>query len=73
MLRNLAAEMARSGVAIGTVAQTIKKSKRKVKDTIDGKYSFNVDEAFEIRDELFPGMALEYLFARDAKAEEKGA
>ena len=65
MLRNLQAEMARNGVSAALVATTIGKSERTVKDTIAEKYQFGIFEAFAIRDNLFPGMTLEYLFVRE--------
>ena len=68
MLGNLMAEMARSGVQANTIAQAIRKSERTVKDKVSGKYEFGIYEAFAIRDRFFPGMTLEYLFARDDRS-----
>lgn len=65
MLRNLQAEMARSGVTVGAVSKSIGKSDRKVRDTLAGRYQFGVYEAFTIRDTFFPGLTMEYLFARE--------
>ena len=65
VLRNLQAEMTRSGVSVGAVSKSIGKSDRKVRDTLAGRYQFGVYEAFKIRDTFFPGLTMEYLFARD--------
>ena len=62
MLRNLKAEMTRSGVCSAALARTIHKSDRAVRDKLAGKTEFTVSDAILLRDTLFPSMSLEYLF-----------
>ena len=64
MLQNLRAEMARCGVSTEDIAKAIEKSDRSVRDKLCGKYVFTLPEGVKIRDQFFPGMALEYLFAK---------
>lgn len=64
MLSNLRAEMIRYNVSIAKIAQVIGKTDRSVRDKVNGKYEFSVPEAGLIRDTFFPGMSLEYLFAK---------
>lgn len=63
MLSNLQAEMARRRIRAVAVAAVIHRSTRTVSDKINGKVQFTVDEAFTVRDSLFPDLSLEYLFA----------
>ena len=64
MPRNLKAEMVRYSVTAMNVAEAIGKSDRAVRDKLDDKTPFDVNEAFTVRDRFFPGMTLEYLFSR---------
>lgn len=64
MLSNLRAEMARFNVSPADIAKEIGKSDRCVRDKISGKTDVSVPEAMGIRDRFFPGLSLEYLFAR---------
>lgn len=68
MLKNLQAEMVRNGVQVASIAKTIKKSDRTVRDKIGGRYEFTIPEAFAIRDAYFSGMTLEYLFNAEVDA-----
>lgn len=63
MLSNLQAEMARHRICAAAIAAVIHRSTRTVSDKINGKVQFTVDEAFTVRDSLFPDLSLEYLFA----------
>lgn len=67
MLNNLRAEMKRSGLNSLNIARVIGRSDRAVRDKISEKSQFDVYEAMSIRDELFPGMTIEYLFEREAR------
>lgn len=67
MLSNLKAEMARTGVSVDDVAAETGKSCRTIRNRIKGKVKFPIDEAMDIRDKFFPGMDLEYLFARSER------
>lgn len=64
MLSNLKAEMARADVTICAVAKVIGKGERTVRERIKGNGYFSVPDAIAVRDAFFPGMGLEYLFAR---------
>ena len=65
MLSNLRAEMARANVTVAEIAAVSGKSHRTISDRIKGKGQFPIQEAIEVKNIFFPGMALEYLFARD--------
>lgn len=64
MLSNLKAEMARANVTIPAVAEAIRRSDRTVRERIKGHGCFSMPDAVAVRDTFFPGMDLEYLFAR---------
>lgn len=64
MLSNLKAEMARSNVTVAEIASISGKSYRTISDRIKGKGQFPIQDAIEVRNAFFPGMELEYLFAR---------
>lgn len=66
MLRNLCAEMARHNVTIRDIRRSIGKTERTAREKVNGKTDFTFPEAVRVRDDYFPGMTLEYLFARDA-------
>lgn len=65
MYKNLRAEMARGDVTTVNIASAIRKTERSARDKINGKSDFTLTEICAIRDTFFPGMRLEYLFARD--------
>lgn len=65
--KNLRAEMARERVTIGAVADLIGRTRDTVANKIDGDSNFTIEEAQEIRDKFFPGLTLEYLFAKEAE------
>lgn len=68
MLSNLKAEMVRYGISTEMVRAVINKTDKTTRDKINGKSDLYLSEAMKIRDELFPGMSLEYLFAPNEKA-----
>lgn len=68
MLNNLSAEMKRNGLNSVRLANAIRKTDRAVRDKISGKSQFDIYEAMSIRDQFFPGMTLEYLFARQTES-----
>lgn len=68
LLKNLSAEMARYGVSTNDIGMIIGKSERTARDKIKGQYQFSISESILIRDKLFPGLALEYLFANSNEA-----
>lgn len=65
MLRNLKAEMARSGVSTEMIMEVLGKSDKTTRDKINERSSIYLHEAWKIRDALFPGMSIEYLFQSD--------
>lgn len=65
MLHNLCAEMARHEIKTSDISRVIKKTDRSVRLKISGENAFTMPEAVAIRSELFPDMALEYLFAQN--------
>ena len=62
-MKNLLAEMARSGVQIQDIQNLLGCTDRTVRNKLDGKTEFSVNEALKIRNALFPGLRVEYLFA----------
>lgn len=72
MRNNLVAEMARARVTRIDLGTVINKNPKTVGEKIKGNYEFSLGEAQAIRDEYFPGLALEYLFADtpDGEAEQ---
>ncbi|MFB6364512.1 XRE family transcriptional regulator [Paenibacillus elgii] len=63
--RNLRAEMARNGVTIQQLANSLGVRFATVSDKINGKSRFFCDEAFYIRRNFFPNCSFEYLFDPD--------
>ena len=64
MLRNLKAEMARNEITAKDIHKVIGKSEKTARAKIEGETPLSLPEAFAIRDQLFPGLSLEYLFER---------
>lgn len=69
MLSNLRAEMTRHGVTAGDLARVTGRTDRCIRDKISEKRDFTFPEVLAIRDNLFPGLSLEYLFANNGVAE----
>lgn len=72
MYRNLLAEMARKSLSKRDIAKTLNREGRTVRNRFSGKAPFTIPEAFAIRDALFPGVSLEYLFEDYAPAPPPG-
>ena len=62
---NLNAEMARKNIKILDLMNATKKSRPGVSNNLNGRGRFSIDEAFAIRDSLFPDLTIDYLFATD--------
>lgn len=62
---NLKAEMARHGIRQIDLAKLLKVREATISDKINGKTSFDIDEAFLIKRTFFPNMAIEYLFSKE--------
>ena len=67
MYRNLLAEMARRGITKKDLAKCLGMRYPTIVDKTNGRSRFYLDEAFKIRDQLFPDVALEYLFEIEKK------
>lgn len=65
MFPNLRAEMMRHNVTAVDISQVTHKTDRSIRDKIAGRGDFSLTEVYAIRDAFFPGMDLEYLFARN--------
>lgn len=64
MLQNLRAEMVRYGVTAVDLSRVTNRTERSIRLKVSGKNAFTLPEGIAIRDAFFPGMSLEYLFAR---------
>lgn len=63
-MRNLAAEMTRYGVTNTDLQSVLACSAKTVTNKLTDVTEFSINEAFVIRDTFFPGLRVEYLFAR---------
>lgn len=70
---NLRAEMARKGIGISELMVATGKSRPGISNNLNGKGKFSIDESIAIRDSLFSGMALDYLFSQEEAPEESPA
>ena len=59
---NLKAELARKNLTLDDVAKLLGKTTRTAGEKVRGVTEFSLSEAMTIRDVLFPGCTLEYLF-----------
>lgn len=62
---NLVAEMAKSEISRAQVARRLGVRPNTVSAWLTDKHEITVGMAFEIRDEFFPGMSIDYLFGGD--------
>lgn len=62
---NLKAEMARRGVKQIEIAEFLNVREATISDKINGKSTFDIDEAFKIKLAFFPDLSLDYLFSRE--------
>lgn len=63
-MKNLCAEMVRFGVGVSDLQRILNCTDRTVRNKLSGVTEFSVNEAFAIRDSLFPGLRIEYLFSQ---------
>lgn len=66
---NLKAEMARSNVGVKDLMVVTGKSRAGVSNNLNGRGKFSIDESIAIRNNLFPEISIDYLFASDEDAE----
>jgi DNA-binding XRE family transcriptional regulator len=67
MYRNLEAEMVRKGIKRKDISKLLHVRYATVVQKLNGKYKFNLEEAFKIKEHCFPELSLEYLFHADEK------
>ena len=65
MFPNRRAEMVRHNVTAVDLSKATHNTDRSIRDKIAGRGDFSLTEVYTIRDTFFPGMELEYLFARN--------
>lgn len=65
---NLKAEMARSSINCSDIAKCTNKEERTVRNWLSGKTEPTLLDVKNIRDTLFKGLTLDYLFADEALA-----
>lgn len=63
-MKNLSAEMARFGVTNADIQNVLSCSVKTVTNKLNDNTEFSISEAIKVRDALFPGLRIEYLFAR---------
>lgn len=63
--KNLRAEMARNGVTIRQIAESLGVRFATISDKLNGRSRFFCDEAFHIKRHFFPNCSIEYLFDDD--------
>lgn len=67
MYRNLEAEMVRHSISRKDVANFLNVRYATVIDKLSGRYPFRLEEALDIKRELFPKLSIEYLFQSENK------
>lgn len=69
-MKNLSAEMARYGVSNADIQALLGCSSKTVTNKLTDSTAFSIGEALKIRDTFFPGLRIEYLFARADPAQD---
>ena len=64
MLENLRVEMIRRGISNLDIQTVLSCSSKTVTNKLSAETDFSFPEALSVRDALFPGLPLEYLFAK---------
>ncbi len=64
---NLNAELVRRNLDATDVQKVIGRSLKSTKDKMKGRTILTLTEAMQIRDELLPGLSLEYLYSTSAE------
>ena len=64
-MKNFRAEMMRYGVTTADVQAVLNCTDKTARSKINGRTDLTVSEAFALRDAFFPGIRLEYLYAKD--------
>lgn len=71
MFSNLNAEMVRKSKTQTDISKILKLNSSTVSDKMTGKRDFKLKECKKIRDSLFPGLTIDYLFAIKEDQEQK--
>lgn len=66
-MKNLQAEMKRFGVSVSEIQRILGCTEKTARNKISGASEFSIQEAIAIRNILFPGLRLEYLYQRDVE------
>lgn len=72
MYPNLNAEMKRKNKKHPDIAEVLQINISTTSDKMTGKSDFKLKECKKIRNELFPNLTIDYLFAIGEELEEKG-
>lgn len=64
---NLKAEMARRGIKQIELANLLDVREATISEKINGKYTFDIDEALKIKNAYFHSISIEYLFSKDTR------
>ena len=67
---NLKAEMQRNGLTVRDILTTIGCSEKAARNKINGETDVTYPEAEKVRNNLFPGLRMEYLFHSSAHPEK---
>lgn len=67
-MRNIEKEMPRFNVTYFDLQNILGCSEKTVRNKLNGVTDFTYSEVKKVRDGLFPGMSLEYLFDEDVKS-----
>lgn len=65
MFRNLRAEMAREGITVKKMAETLNIPVNTLRDKIKGRTEISLSLAFTIRELFFPDIDIFYLFKKE--------
>ena len=72
MYENLKIEMTRQDISQRELAALLNVHENTIKNKLDGKSSFTIEEAFKIKMAKFPQCELKYLFKNNNSHEKKG-
>lgn len=73
MLKNLQAEMKRSGISNADLQGILSCSPKTVTNKLNASTPLSIWDAIKIRDTFFPSMDLEYLFAKEPQASRQNS
>ena len=64
MFPNLRAEMVRKGITVSDISRVTHKTDKSIRNKLNGVGDFTLTEVINIRNSLFPDIALDLLFKR---------